>query len=138
MHEGLALPEDICLRDIEDDRYLKPVLDDDALIMCLDDLPEPSAPAGEAKQSEVSPEDLIRRNTELQGELEALAKQFNNYRLAVQQTLDTRWGEDDTEVQSRGPSAPVKAEDSKAEKEKAEDGNHYSESYFASYARNGR
>lgn len=134
MHEGLALPEDISLADIEDDRYLKPVLDDDALIMCLDDLPEPSAPVGEAKQSEVSPEDLIKRNSELQAELEALAKQFNNYRLAVQQTLDTRWGEDDADAPSKAPSAASKAQESS---DAAKSGNDYSESYFASYARNG-
>ena len=135
MHEGLAPPDDISLRDIEDDRYLKPVLDDDALIMCLDDLPEPSAPAGDAKQSDVSPEDLIKRNSELQTELEALAKQFNNYRLAVQQTLDTRWGDDDAGPSSKAASAPSKAQEPT---EKVKDGNDYSESYFASYARNGR
>lgn len=132
MHEGVTLPDDISLKDIEDDRYLKPVLDDDALIMCLDDLPEPSAPVGEARRSEVSPEDLIKRNSELQVELEALAKQFNNYRLAVQQTLDTRWGEDDADAPSNGPSVPLK--DSS---DAAKAGNDYSESYFASYARNG-
>ncbi|KAH8903939.1 hypothetical protein BR93DRAFT_946790 [Coniochaeta sp. PMI_546] len=131
VHEGVTLPDDISLKDIEDDRYLKPVLDDDALIMCLDDLPEPSAPVGEARRSEVSPEDLIKRNSELQVELEALAKQFNNYRLAVQQTLDTRWGEDDADAPSNGPSVPLK--DSS---DAAKAGNDYSESYFASYARN--
>lgn len=134
MHEGLALPDEISLKDIDDDRYLKPVLDDDALIMCLDDLPEPVGPAGEAKPSEASPEDLMKRNSELQTELEALAKQFNNYRLAVQQTLDTRWGEDDAETSSKGPSVPSKAEEAK---DAAKSGNDYSESYFASYARNG-
>lgn len=135
MHEGLALPEEITLKDIDDDRYLKPVLDDDALILCLDDLPEPAGPAGEGKASEASPEDLIKRNSELQTELEALAKQFNNYRLAVQQTLDTRWGEDDAETSAKGPSAPSKAQESS---DAAKPGNDYSESYFASYARNGR
>jgi len=102
--------------------------------MCLDDLPEPSAPVKEAKQSEVSPEDLIKRNSELQSELEALAKQFNNYRLAVQQTLDTRWGEDDTETSTKAPGAPSRAQDSP---DAGKAGNDYSESYFASYARNG-
>jgi hypothetical protein len=135
VHEGLTLPDEITLKDIDDDRYLKPVLDDDALIMCLDDLPEPSPPAGEAaKLSEVSPEDVIKRNSELQTELEALAKQFNNYRLAVQQTLDTRWGEDDAETSSKGPSTPQKAQESTVV---TKPDNDYSESYFASYARNG-
>ena len=102
--------------------------------MCLDDLPEPSAPVKETKQSDVSPEDLIKRNSELQSELEALAKQFSNYRLAVQQTLDTRWGEDEAESSTKAPGAPPKAQDSS---DAGKTGNDYSESYFASYARNG-
>lgn len=134
VHEGTALPDEIYAKDIDDDRYLKPVLDDDALILCLDDLPQPAAPVGETKQVEVSAEDLIRRNAELQHELEALAKQFNNYRLAVQQTLDTRWGEDDIDVPNTGPRAPSKAQDSSGS---VKGDNDYSESYFASYARNG-
>jgi protein arginine N-methyltransferase 3 len=134
VHEGVTLPDEITLNEIEDDRYLKPVLDDDALILCLDDLPEPTAPTGGIKQVEASAEDLIRCNAELQNELEALAKRFNNYRLAVQQTLDTRWGEDDADNPSNSTAAPAAAQESSVT---GKGGNDYSESYFASYARNG-
>jgi protein arginine N-methyltransferase 3 len=134
VHEGSTLPEQISLKDLEDDAYLKPVLDDDALIMCLDDLPEPSAPTAGAEQSPASADDLIKRNSELQSELEALAKQFNNYRLAVQQTLDTRWGEDDVESSTKAASTPSKPQEAA---DAGKSGNDYSESYFASYARNG-
>jgi protein arginine N-methyltransferase 3 len=102
--------------------------------MCLDDLPESSTSVAESKQPEVSAEDMIKRNSELQTELEALAKQFNNYRLAVQQTLDTRWGEDDIETPNKAQAGSSKAQETK---ESGKDGNDYSESYFASYARNG-
>lgn len=104
------------------------------MILCLDDLPEPRAPE-KAKQAELSSDDLLKKNAELQSELEALAKQFNSYRLAVQQTLDTRWAEGDAEA---GPSGSTAAkEEEVAKSEPAKQDNDYSESYFASYARNG-
>lgn len=135
MHEGSSLPDAISLKDIEDDRYLKPVLDDDALILCLDDLPEPSLAANVSEKVLASAEDLFKRNVVLQSELEALAKQFNNYRLAVQQTLDTRWAEDDSDNRGTGTSREVQPQEPV---ESAKDDKDYSESYFASYARNGR
>lgn len=139
MHEGSALPEEITASDIEGDQYLKPVLDDDALILCLDDLPEPAVLAEPAQKAATTsgagagtspPEDLAHRNAELQAELDALAKQFNNYRLAVQQTLDRRWGSDEQE----DAAAPTKtaAGDSK---EPEKDNSAY---YFESYAHNGK
>lgn len=142
VHEGSALPEEITEKHLEDDGLLKPVLDDDALILCLDDLPEPSAPAGEAKQAELSGDALLQRNAELQNELEALAKQFNSYRLAVQQTLDTRWAEGDADAGAGatpdGPSGSAKAVGEASSSGAAKSDNDYSESYFASYARNGK
>ncbi|KAK3946220.1 p115 like vesicle tethering protein [Diplogelasinospora grovesii] len=141
VHEGgaSAIPSSskVTLGDLQDDRYLKPVLDDDALILCLDDLPEPgctsassssSAPAekGKGVEGPSSPSDvdsLQKKNVELQAELEQLAKQFSSYRLAVQQTLDQRWGDDE---QAKEPKFDASDKTDKND----------SEYYFESYAHN--
>jgi protein arginine N-methyltransferase 3 len=108
--------------------------------LCLDDLPEPRAPSAGAEQAAagLSSEDLVKRNAELQKELDALAQQFNRYRLAVQQTLDTRWAEGDADATANGPSTPGKGAVPGASSDFTKPENDYSESYFASYARNGK
>lgn len=92
-----------------------PVLQDDALIMCLDDLPASSDPAAAAPQQ-------AGDAAALQAQLEDLTKQFANYRLAVEQTLDKRWHADDDDDSSSTSSAAPK-------KEKADPSHHYWESY---------
>nr|CAB91258.1 related to protein arginine N-methyltransferase 3 [Neurospora crassa] len=146
VHEGVPLPAEITAADLEDDRYLKPVLDDDALILCLDDLPESSGTGAEASAAGTQKgadapavDELIQKNAELQAQLEQLSKQFSNYRLAVQQTLDQRWQADDDDkdaakgkaaaaAAAAAPSGP--APEGPAAKEGASD------YYFESYAHN--
>ena len=137
MHEGAAIPAEITQADLEDDRYLKPVLDDDALILCLDDLPEASqegaAQAGASSSSaatggEPAVDDLLKKNAELQVQLEQLAKQFTNYRLAVQQTLDQRWQADDEMTDAQAKKAAEAAAPTAAPANK-EDPDYYFESY---------
>ena len=135
VHEGAALPEEILPSDFEDERYLKPVLDDDALVLCLDDLPahpseETKESGPQAEASSGTAQDLIRRNTELHTELEELANQFNNYRLAVQQTLDRRWGDGELGVSSSPSENNMPTTDREAGKDD-------SASYWESYAHNG-
>ena len=133
VHEGVALPGQITLDDIQDDSYLRPVLDDDALILCLDDLPDVADEAA-AKSQEGTPlgdpalvESLRKQNAELQAELDKLAGHFSSYRLAVQQTLDQRWGEDDETAESSNKKSTGSSEKPKDD----------SSSYFESYAHNG-
>ncbi|KAK3952962.1 S-adenosyl-L-methionine-dependent methyltransferase [Pseudoneurospora amorphoporcata] len=144
VHEGAAIPTEINAADLEDDKYLKPVLDDDALILCLDDLPESSgadaeaSAAGAEKGADAPVDELIQKNAELQAQLEQLSKQFSNYRLAVQQTLDQRWQADDDDkcAASKGKAAaPAAAPSGPApEGPAAKDG--ASDYYFESYAHN--
>ncbi|KAM0322946.1 hypothetical protein ACHAQA_009045 [Verticillium albo-atrum] len=108
VRDGAALPDTITLEDVDHERYLKPVIDDDALIMSLDELHVddielpatelPSSAAGEV----LSPQSLIASKAELERELAAVKSQFANYRTAVEQTLDRRWGDDS----DPGPAAP--------------------------------
>lgn len=86
------------LEDIKDDGLLKPVLEDDALIFCLDELLLPSNGAAQPPTVvglESEPAAALReRVAALEDELARVAAQFEKYRLAVQETLDQRWGPD--------------------------------------------
>ncbi|KAL7624764.1 Ribosomal protein arginine N-methyltransferase rmt3 [Parahypoxylon ruwenzoriense] len=132
VHEGLPVTEDISWPDINHDQYLKPVLDDDAVILGLFDLPEVK-PAGVAVSqggdNAVIVEDLLKRNSELQGELTRVKARFDNYRVAVQKTLDERWGDVDPAEQPAESATKVRGKQNEAEKEEDE-----SKYYWESYA----
>ncbi|KAM3065165.1 Ribosomal protein arginine N-methyltransferase rmt3 [Clarireedia jacksonii] len=114
---------DISLADLEDEKYLKPVLEDDALLFCLDELPDVNQQNGsEGKGKEAEPGQLVARVSELEEELRKIQTQFENYRNTVKETLDERWND-----QSAGPSVPEK-------EEKRDDDSHY----FSSYSYNGQ
>ena len=102
----------ITAADIADDRYLKPVLDDDAVILGLFDLPEvvaadspaaagATAGTGGIGEGKADVEGLLRGNAELRDELARVTAQFENYRAAVQRTLDQRWGVDGFDDEDR-------------------------------------
>ncbi|KAI1411675.1 S-adenosyl-L-methionine-dependent methyltransferase [Hypoxylon sp. FL1857] len=127
VHEGLPVTEDISWSDIDQEQYLKPVLDDDAVILGLFDLPElkPAEVQGAGGDNAVLVDDLLKRNTELQEELARVKAQFDSYRVAVQQTLDERWGDVD---QAEAESAAAKAGKGKGV-EKKDESQYYWESY---------
>lgn len=97
-----------------------PVLPDDALIMCLDDLPSSDAADGgkgkaaENAQAAGSGDDLASKNADLQAQLDEMTRQFANYRLAVEQTLDKRWHAEDDDSSSTSSVAPPKEEEDKS------------------------
>lgn len=83
-----------------DDRFLRPVLEDDALLYSLDDLEDGEGTHGKgqpviAEASEVAETSAITRVIELQEQLQRLQEQFAEYRLAVNKTLDDRWNRDE-------------------------------------------
>jgi protein arginine N-methyltransferase 3 len=115
------------------------VLEDDALIFCLDELPESGngeAGAGgvaegkEAAAGNGTPavDELLHKNAQMQAELENLTKQFTNYRLAVEQTLDKRWGVDE-EGEKAGGSKTAAAASADADEPVRDDSAYYFESY---------
>ncbi|KAI0539182.1 S-adenosyl-L-methionine-dependent methyltransferase [Xylaria digitata] len=134
VHEGLPVSEDISLADINDDAYLKPVLDDDAVIIGLFDLPELPPPeailAAQSSDNAALVSDLLKRNTELQEQLASVMLQHENYRAAVSKTLDERWGEagaDDNAKQTKESTNKGKGKDGVEEKE--DESKYYWESY---------
>lgn len=105
-----------------------PVLPDDALIMCLDDLPS-SESEGKGKAVEEQPS---AGASDLQAQLDEVTRQFANYRLAVEQTLDKRWlAEDDA-------SSTSSAGSTRKTKKKTEEKEDRSQYYWESYANHGK
>ena len=127
IHHGNKVSQDITLKDIEDEKYLKPVLEDDALLFSLDDLPEVMEGVQGINGKEVSNESgkLVSRVSELEEELRRIQLQFDNYRASVSETLDDRWNEKG----AAGSSAATGTE----KEEKRDDDSHY----FSSYSYNG-
>ncbi|KAL0254492.1 Ribosomal protein arginine N-methyltransferase rmt3 [Diplodia seriata] len=89
-----------------DDKYLQPVLDDDAVLFSLDELSDDSE--GEQLSDEG------KRVKELEEQLQQLASQFNEYRETVSKTLEDRWNEQDASKSGEaGPSGSSKAPEGK-------------------------
>lgn len=143
--------EDITPASINDDRYLKPVLDDDAVILGLFDLPETTtttATPGDATTTTTTTtttadsDVLARNNAELREDLARVTAQFESYRAAVQQTLDQRWGDvvdveadakavAEADRQRKGEEKERKEKGKKGEFANPDDGSKY---YWESYA----
>jgi protein arginine N-methyltransferase 3 len=107
----------------EDDLYLKPVLEDDALLYSLDDLAEEQA-EDSAPSTETN-----RQVNELQEKLDQLQTQFSEYRLAVQKSMDDQLSQEDQKLSEATPKPSAHTTDRLQE---ADDG------YFVSYAYNGK
>ncbi|KAL6858652.1 S-adenosyl-L-methionine-dependent methyltransferase [Trichoderma novae-zelandiae] len=115
------VPKSLALADFEDDAYFKPVLDNDALIVSLDEILDSdlvkAGGGGAASQADGSSRELLAQKQALEAELESVRTQFSNYRLAVQETLDRRWGDDEEQSPAKGKAGGE------------ERGNYYFESY---------
>lgn len=121
IHSGHQVTQDISREDFDDGRYLKPLLEDDALLFSLDELPDVESSTGvldKGKGVERNSRELMSRVSELEEELRLRQVQFESYRATVQQTLDERWDSKD----NTGPA-------SSAEEEKRDDDSHYFSSY---------
>jgi protein arginine N-methyltransferase 3 len=127
VHSGNNVSPDISQQDIEDEKYLKPVLEDDALLFSLDELPDVMDGLQGTNGKEVSTDsgELVNRVSELEEELRRIQLQFDNYRVSVSETLDDRWNEKGTP----GSSGAAGTE----HEEKRDDDSHY----FSSYSYNG-
>jgi protein arginine N-methyltransferase 3 len=129
---GHQLPTDISKDLFDDEKFLKPVLEDDALLFSLDDLPEITehvqSSNDQPKGQEVASASgsLVARVSELEEELRRIQLQFDNYRATVSDTLDDRWNDKVTSGQPKSESEP--------KEEKRDDDSHY----FTSYSYNGK
>lgn len=124
MKEGNIQPDVSSPEEFADDKYLHPVLEDDALLFSLDELARPGPQQQSTAEPPAEKQTAEARVTELEAQLDALRAQFADFRDQVDQTLERRWT--DT------AEAPI-AESSKAAKDADHDG-----SYFQSYSYNGK
>lgn len=109
--------------DFEDERYLQPSIQDDALLFCLDELS--TNDTGKSDSNAQSTSDS--RVQSLQDELADLRLKFDEYRAMVEKTLDDRWTSADGQAESS----------SRAQKTDAQLDKEYEDGYFESYSYNG-
>ncbi|CAG8978088.1 hypothetical protein HYALB_00000760 [Hymenoscyphus albidus] len=121
VHDGKSIPQDLSRKDFEDEKFLKPILEDDAVLFSLDDLPEvagaeDSEENDKAKRMEKDPGALVARVSELEDELRRVQLQFESYQNTVKETLDKKW-------EDKNGSEKEETE------EKRDDDSHYFSSY---------
>lgn len=81
----------------ENERFLRPTLEDDALLYSLEDLKDNQASSQDRNSSRDPPvqadktPDLLARVTELEAELRLHQQQFVDYKKAVDEVLEGRW-----------------------------------------------
>jgi len=128
VHSGHKVTSDISREVFDDEKFLKPLLEDDALLFSLDELPDvvenTLGSLGKGKGAERDSRALVSRVSELEEELRMMQVQFDNYRTTVKETLDERWNSKDI----AGPTSGTVKE------EKRDDDSHY----FSSYSYNGK
>lgn len=100
-----------------DELYLKPVLEDDALLYSLDDIDDEAEEPAAGTEAE-------RRVSELQEDLERLQTQFSEYRIAVQKSLEEQLSQEDEKL---GSGTSKKADNGVSEEDS---------DYFSSYSYN--
>lgn len=113
--------------EFNDDKYLQPVLEDDALLFSLDDI-SPSTQQGdnilatsEAADANPSPEAKIAH---LERQLQSVQSQYKEYRHQVEETLEKKWTDESTGNSSTSADAQSGKPD-------------YDGNYFDSYSYNG-
>ena len=113
----------------QDDRYLLPVLEDDALLYSLEDILESDSSDRQAVDrplaNGLSEDKTVARVVELEEELRRLQQQFKDYKETVDKTLESRWNSSDS---NDGPSRAA---------ENHNESKHEDTDYFKSYSYNG-
>ncbi|KAL4962355.1 protein arginine methyltransferase RmtB [Aspergillus stella-maris] len=120
--DGNLTPDLSSKEKFQDEAYLKPVLEDDALLYSLDDIEDEDSGEAGGNQAE-------RQVIELQEELERLQLQFSEYRHAVQKSLEEQLAKEDEKLASAAPGQSATRAANKAEEIDSD--------YFSSYAYNG-
>jgi protein arginine N-methyltransferase 3 len=117
-----------------DDKYLQPVLEDDALLFSLDDLldsptdVEPNSKRAVGQAEELPSTDRI---AELERQLQSVSSQFSEYRKQVEETLEKRWNDAEGTSRSKPSTSTEVNGDTKP------DGIDFEGDYFESYSYNG-
>lgn len=91
MQKGNQSPDISSTASFEDEKYLKPILEDDALLFTLDEILHPSQ--GQESASPLSLEDLPAEGKidKLKDELSQVKDQYMRYKQSVEEIIDARW-----------------------------------------------
>jgi len=117
-----------------EDKYFRPVLEDDALLFSVDDILEMAQATENGKSSTGStPEHSnIAKIKELEEDLARLQAQFADYRNAVSTTLEERWNERGSsagQAGSSGAAGQISTTSTEPAKPARDDDTHYFDSY---------
>jgi type I protein arginine methyltransferase len=123
--EGNFEPDVSSFAQFDDDRYLLPVMENDALLFSLDELDTPGGTIEENRSVREEIPASSEKIKQLEEKLEDVTQQFAGYRQIVQRTLGERLTDNDPAISTD------KATNSNIS-ESRED------SYFESYSYNGR
>lgn len=96
VREHKPLPNAISLEHFEHDRFLKPVLENDAVLISIDEILDVARDESQTTVGDAtgSTQEALAAKKQLESDLEVLRSQFANYRAAAEHILDRRWGED--------------------------------------------
>lgn len=124
----------------EDEKYLQPVLEDDALLISLEEILElaegQSTDGGREGTSEHT-RVLLGRISNPEEELQRLQSQFMSYKLAVKGVLDERLEAQTASLDSAPPDIDAKPPTKVSEQATKDDEHNDDSSYFDSYSYNG-
>ena len=116
--------------EFQDDRYLIPVLEDDALLYSLEDVLSPDNLSGQASEQlnsiGTTEKEPVNRVLELEEQLRQLQQQFEDYRQTVDKALESRWNSNDGS-----------GEEAAQQLKRIGDAEHEDTGYFQSYSYNG-
>ncbi|KFY26342.1 hypothetical protein V493_04156 [Pseudogymnoascus sp. VKM F-4281 (FW-2241)] len=108
VRDGQTTLPDVARADFEDDKFMMPVLQDDALLFNLDDLPPASKQSDEPAADD---RNLLVRVAELEEELRKTQFQFEDYRSVVKKTLTDRWNDNSTDQSAAVAEPPAERDD---------------------------
>jgi hypothetical protein len=120
-NKGNREPDVTSIGRFSDDCYLKPILENDAVLFSLGDLdigeldnPQTTDPQGSAPQEDDAQEDtmtLKKRITQLEDALSTVSLEFSTYRNTVLQTLGGSLSEDDLALNPEAPKTSAKGDE---------------------------
>jgi len=116
-----------------EDKYFRPVLEDDALLFSVDDILEmtQATPNGKSSTEPTLEQTNIAKIKELEEDLTRLQAQFADYRNAVSTTLEERWNERGSAAGQAGSTSVAGQISASTEpvKPARDDDTHYFDSY---------
>ena len=105
VQNGNQSPDISSIANFEDERYLKPVLGDDALLFTLDEILQPSQGQDSASPPSIEKLRAEDKIVQLKDELSQVKTQYMRYRQSVEEIVDARWNTSYEKLKGDGDEA---------------------------------